>query len=293
MDFALHSSLTRMKLSIQIVALVFSFLVVAKAGGASELKRQTADAFDRYVSLTESRMASDLAQGRFLWMDGLPEPRQRAVYGRLLSGNIVIERLETRDAGDRIPVPSGLVHHWVAAIFVPGVTLAQTLALLEDYNHHQDIYRPEIVRSTLLKKSDGTFNIYLRLSYKAVVTAVYNANFDVQYTRLGPTRELSRSVSTRIAEIDDQGKPDEHEKPVGKDRGFLWRLYTYGRYEEKGGGTYVQIEFISLSRSVPAIFAWIVNPYLKKIPTEYLADILEATRRALKSAPTAPVLRSR
>src|SRR5690348_6686050 len=94
-------------------------------------------------------------------------------------------------------------------------------------------------------------------------------------------QEPSRSISTRIAEVDDPGAPDEHEEPVGHDRGFFWRLYTYDRYEQKDGGTYMEIEFVFLSRSIPAIFVWIVKPYLRKIPTGYLTEVLDSTRRWL------------
>lgn len=264
-----------------------SSLIFATSLCAAELKRRTVEAFNRYVSASESRMSSDRAGGRFLWVDRLPKAQRNAIYARLLGGGIVVEHLETRDGGRRIPIPGGLVHHWLAVAFVRGATLPQTLAIFQDYNHQQDIYEREIMQSKILDRNGGNFRVYLRLYYKAVVHVVYNANFDVQYTQVSPTQELSRSVSTRIAEVDNPGQPDEHEKPVGTDHGFLWRLYTYGRYEQKDGGTYIEIEFISLSRSVPAIFAWIVKPYMKKIPTEYLRDILDSTRTALTTLPPA------
>lgn len=276
-----------MSLSAKAVTFFLSSLLFTTSVKAAELKHKTVEAFNRYVSITESRMSSDLAHRHFLWIDGLPEPQQKAVYARLLRGDVVIEHLETQDDGRRIPIPSGLEHHWVAVAFIRGATLPQTVALLQDYNHQHDLYQHEIMQSKLLKENGGDFSVYLRLYYKVVVHVVYNANFDVQYTRISPTQELSRSVSTRIADVADLGEADEHEKPVGNDRGFLWRLYTYGRYEQKDGGTYMEVEFISLSWSVPAIFAWVVKPYLKKIPTEYLTDILESTRTSLTTPPAA------
>lgn len=269
----------------KILLFILSSLLVASGARPAELKQRTVKAFNRYVSTTESRMTSDLAHGRFLYIDRLPQAQQRAIYARLARGEIVFDHLVTRDDGRTIPVPGGLVDHWLAVAFIPGARLSQTLALLQDYNHQQDLYEREIAQSKLLSENGGEFHIYLRLYYRAIVHVTYDANFDVKYTPISGTQEVSRSVSTRIAEVDDPGGPDEHEEPVGHDRGFLWRLYTYGRYEQKDGGTYMEIEFVSLSRSIPAFFAWIVKPYLKKIPTGYLTDILGSTRTALTTLP--------
>ena len=103
----------------------------------------------------------------------------------------------------------------------------------------------------------------------------------VRYFPLDAARVWSRACSTRIAEVEDPGKLSEHEKPVGRDRGYLWLLNTYGRSMERDGGVHIQIESIALSRSIPTIFAWLVNPYLKSVPRDYLTHLLEATRKAL------------
>ena len=42
----------------------------------------------------------------------------------------------------------------------------------------------------------------------------------VQFERRG----YSRSRCTRIREIEHAGESNERERPVGEDRGFLWRL---------------------------------------------------------------------
>src|SRR5882724_6658997 len=90
-----------------------------------------------------------------------------------------------------------------------------------------------------------------------------------------PTPRGSLRWKTRI------DRTNEREKPIGKDRGFLWRLYSYWQFQEKDGGVYVQLESVALSRSVPALFAWVVNPLLKSIPREYLSRLLTSTRIAV------------
>jgi len=235
------------------------------------------------VEISEARMATELADPQgFLWVDRLPAAHRRALLAQLLQGHVITERLETREEGKRIPVPDGLLHHWIALVFVPGVNLPQVLELQQNYDHHQEMYKPDVQRSRLVSHEGNDFTVDFRFYRKAIVTAVYNTEFAIRYFPLDATRAWSRSYSTRIAEVEDPGKPTEREKPVGRDRGFLWRLNTYTHYQEKDGGVYIQIEFIALSRSVPAIFAWLVNPYIKSVPREYLTHLLEATSKALK-----------
>ena len=92
---------------------------------------------------------------------------------------------------------------------------------------------------------------------------------------------LQRSI--RIAEVEHPGGTDEREYPVGRDHGYLWRMNLYTRWVERDGGVYVQVEFVALSRSIPAIFAPLVNRYVHSIPREYLKRYLETTRTALSS----------
>jgi len=249
---------------------------------AVELKQETSNAFSRYIVLTEERMARSLRDGdSFYSMDGKPESQREALRIRLRQGEIVIDQMETLDGERFIKVPGGLVHHWIALGFIPGVNLNQALALLQDYEQYPVIYQPDVKRAKLLN-TDGThFNIYLRLYQKTVVTATFNAEFEVTYFRVNEHRANSRSYSKRIAEVENPDQPEERERPVGNDRGFLWRLYSYWRLEERDGGVYVELESVGLSRSVPVFFAWLVNPLLKSLPKSYLSRVLNSTRTAL------------
>ncbi|MDA2914586.1 hypothetical protein MYX77_11665, partial [Acidobacteriia bacterium AH_259_A11_L15] len=239
---------------------------------------------------TEARMAEELADGNaFLWVDRLPEPRRQRLYAQLRQGQIVYEDLETREKGKRIKVPEGLVHHWVGVIFIPETTLQRILVVIQDYDNHQNIYKPDVRRSRLLHRDGNDFKIYLQFYRKTIVTVVLNAEFEVRYFPVDSTRVHSRSYSTRIAEVENAGQPDEREKPVGNDRGFLWRLYTYWRFQEKDGGVYVQLESIALSRGVPVVLRWLINPIIKRIRRGSLSRILNSTRAAVsnKSDPAA------
>ncbi len=223
------------------------------------------------LALTESRIArAELHDpNAFLWVDQQPAPQRQALLARLHQGQVITQSLETRENGQAIPVPDGLVHHWMATVFVPGVNLAETLAQQQDYDRSAEVYGPDIERCKLLHADGNDLRVYYRLHRKVIVTATYNVDFEIQFVPVDGRREYSWARSTRIAEVVDADEPNESERPVGRDRGYLWRLNTYTRYEERDGGVYIQIEFLALSRSVPSFFAWLVNPYVKSVPQDY------------------------
>jgi hypothetical protein len=254
---------------------------------ASELKPNTAAAFDHYISVTEARHADDLRNGHFLIIDGLSDASRQEAYGRVRRGEIYIEQLRLKEDGRSIPIPSGLVHHWAGLIFIPRATLPRVLAVLRDYDNHNQIYKPDVRRSQLLETRGNQSKVYLQLYRKSIVTVVINANFDVYYTILGPTRAVIQSSSTRIAEVEDADTANERELPVGNDHGYVWRLSNYWRIEQKDGGTYLQVESVGLSRTIPVMFAFLVNPLIKNIPRSLLSNVLNATRRAVQTGEAA------
>ena len=262
--------------------LVLLSCILALPALAAELQKKTSSAFDHYVQITEARIAGEMGDANsFLWVDRQPEQRRKELLGLLAKGQVVVQHMETREGGKEIPIPDGMVHHWMATVFVPGVNLQQTLALMQDFEHHTEIYKDDVIRAKILNKKGNDFQLYLRLHRKTVVTVVYDTQFDIRFFPVDKAREYSRHSATKIVEVENAGRPGEHEDPAGNDRGFLWRLNTYWRYQEKNGGVFIQVEFITLSRSVPTIFAWLVNPYIKSIPHEYLTHLLETTRSAL------------
>jgi hypothetical protein len=264
-----------------IAALVFSLLTPPHAL-AEDLKPETVDAFDHYVRITEAQIDSELAGGQpFLWIDRLPQERRDTAYRDLRDGKVVIEHLETRDAGRKIEVPGGLIHHWIGTIFIPGATLAQTIALIQDYDNHARYYRPDVVGSKILQHNGNDFVVELRFYKKKIITTVINTIHDVHYQPLDATHEWSRSHTTRIQEVDNAGKSDEKLEPEGHDRGFLWRMNTYWRFEEKDGGTYVESQSISLTRDIPAGLGWMIGSYVNSVPRESLTFTLDRTRSAV------------
>src|SRR5262249_38852615 len=114
-----------------------------------------------------------------------------------------------------------------------------------------------------------------------VITVVLDTEHDVTYEQVDATRWRSRSRTTKVAEIEHAGKSDERAKPPGTGEGFLWRLDTYWRFEERDGGTWVECRALSLTRDVPAGLGWLINPIVRDLPKESLENTLRQTRVAV------------
>jgi len=269
---------------------ILCFGLLAAFAGAAELKPDTIEAFDRYVRITEEERATKTRKsGTFLWIDSQEESLRKQLHERLARGEIVTKRLETRDDNRPIRIPHGIVHHWVATIFIPGATLPQTMTLMENYASYPQLFSFGVQQSKVLSQEKEDFQVQLRMFRKASSPLFYNVDLDDRYRRVDAGHGYRRSRSTRIAELADVGKPTEHELPVGNDRGLLWRLDMDWSCEEENGGVFLQIELIALSRGVPAIIAWLANPYIQSIPQEYLEKVLQAMRSgaAAQAAPHA------
>ena len=252
---------------------------------AADLEPRTVEAFNRYVQAAEAQIDAQLSSGApFLWVERLPPDRRATVAAQLRGGQVVIERLDATGQSDGtkpISVPGGMVHHWIGTIFIPGVTLQQTLALEEDYDHQQEYFRPAVMRSRILRREGNDFVIELRLYKKKVITSILDTEHQVHYQMVDATHAWSRSRTTRIQEVDDAGEPGERLEPEGHDRGLLWRMNTYWRFEEKDGGTYVECQSISLTRDIPTGLGWLIGPYVNSVPRESLTFTLDATRAAI------------
>ena len=141
----------------------------------------------------------------------------------------------------------------------------------------------------LLEHADDTFKVYLQFYKESPRHVSFNTLFEVHDTRIDATHSISRAISVRIAELEHPDQPDSSEFPVGQGHGYLWRLNNYWRLEQKDGGVYVQVETIALSRDVPAIFAWFVNPLIRRVSRHTVANLLTATRRGLVNSAMLPV----
>lgn len=239
-----------------------------------QLTPQTLEAFDAYIRHAETEMEQPLhGDAPFLWSQ---QSSKRALDVR--QGKVVAQ---FRSGQGPVKVTSGLIHDWIAAAFIPDSTIENVFAVIQDYDNHKNIYKPEVVASKLIRREDNDFQIHLRLLKKKIITVVLDTEHEVHYRPVDGIRWVCRSYTTRISEVEDAGSDDEQISQPDTGHGFLWRLYSYWRFEERDAGVVIECRAISLTRDVPFGLGWAIEPIIQKLPRESLINTLELTRKAL------------
>ena len=182
-------------------------------------------------------------------------------------------------------MPSGLIHDRIAAAFIPESTIPEIFEVIQDYDDHKNVYKPEVLDSKLIIRHRDDFQIYLRFLKKKIMTVVLDTDHEMHYRLVGPTRWECRSYTTRIAEVENAGTRDERILQPDTGYGFLWRLFSYWRFEQRDAGVVVECRAISLTRNVPFGLGWAIEPIIQQLPKESLFNTLEATRQALHRGP--------
>jgi len=274
---------TRAAVAVLTLFLVVIFAVVTEARVRTflSLREATIEAFGKYIVKTEAQNANSLRLGPFLWVDGLSEKERAATIAGLKGGEVEMRRLSVDATGGNLGVPGGMIHDWEGIIFIPGVRIDDVLKILQDYDDQATYYAPDVEKAKLESRNGNQFRVFLRFRRHKVVTVVLDTEHSVTYYRDSPAQAHSRSSATRIAQVEDPGGPDEKEKTPGEDDGYLWRMETWWRLQERDGGVYVQNQVVTLTRDIPTGLAWLIEPYITNIPKETLEFTLQATRRAV------------
>lgn len=266
-----------------IIGVVFSrgveaglaILLVASVSVTAQPSTAANAAFDSYVVRVEARLNAEhrSAEGFLGSLD----------FVRLRRGELTVEQL-TSGAGTELP--GALLHDWRGAAFIPGGTAIEFERVMKDFGGYPRVYAPQVVSARVLSQDGDHFQVAMRVRQKHVLTVVMDTTYDVRFGRAdvanaGAARGYSLSRSTKISEIDAPGTAHERALAPGEEHGFLWRMNTYWSYEERDGGLYIEIESVSLSRSIPVGLGWAVGPFVESVPRESLEFTLNATRKAL------------
>lgn len=91
--------------------------------------------------------------------------------------------------------------------------------MIQDYDYHKDIYKPEVLDSKLVSQHDDDFQIYLLRLKKKISAVVLDAEHEVHYRLVDPTRLVCRSYTTRTAGVENVGTPEE--RVLQPDTGYV------------------------------------------------------------------------
>jgi hypothetical protein len=231
-------------------------LVAAPRPLAAEPAPAAVSAFNTYFRRVEARLAQQhRAQKGYL----APAQSEQS----LRRGELIVEQL-TPSAG--MDLPGAMLHHWRGTAFAPGAKAADFERLMKDFNAYPQHYSPQILRAKILTAHNDHLQAVMRVRQRHVITVVMDTSYDITFARLDAQHGYSISRSTKITEIGSPGTRSEHALS----------------YEERDGGLYMQIESVSLTRSIPRGLGWAVGPFVESVPRESLDFTLRSTCNALR-----------
>ncbi len=198
---------------------------------------------------------------------------------RLRQGELIVEKL-TPSTGANLP--GAMLHDWRGTAFAAGAKAADFERLMRDYDAYPQHFSPQVVQAKVLSHQGDHFEAKMRVRQRHVINVVLDTTYDVNFGRLDARHGFSVSRSTRISEIEAAGSADERALKPGEEHGFLWRLNSYWSYEERDGGLYMQIESVSLTRSIPTGLGWAIGPFVESVPRESLEFTLRSVCNALR-----------
>jgi hypothetical protein len=237
-----------------------AFFLLASPILLAEPSAAAASAFNSYAEALDHRLARQHESvGGFL----------APVLSAPESGVLVVERL-TPSAGSEFD--GALLHHWRGTAFAPGAKAADFDRLLRDVDAYPRRFSPQVLQATAIHTGKESMQLWMRVRQQHVLTVVMDTTYDLTFGRLDSRHGYSVSRSTRIEEVDS---PEQH--------GFLWRLNTWWSYEEQDAGLYLQIETVSLTRSIPRGLGWAIHPYVESVPRQSLEFTLRAVCNALEN----------
>jgi hypothetical protein len=156
----------------------------------------------------------------------------------------IIEKLTP----DPSPVAAGaMLHHWRGTAFVAGAKAADFDRLLRDLPDYPRYFAPQVLTAALLSGQGDHLHAAMRVRQHHVLTVVLDTDYEIDFGSLD----------------------DRH-------------LNTYWSYEERPEGLYLQVESISLTRSIPAGLGWAIGPFVESIPRESLEFTLQSAAKALR-----------
>ena len=200
---------------------------------------------------------------------------------RLRQGELIIEQLTPATGAE---FSGALLHHWRGTAFAPGAKAADFERLMQDFNAYPQHFSPQVLQARVIAQQRRP---HAGVDARAPAARHHGGDgYDLRHHLSGGWTR-STATASRAARGSPRSTPPgtsaERALNAGEEHGFLWRLNTYWSYEERDGGLYLQIEAVSLTRSIPRGLGWAIRPYIESIPRESLEFTLRSACNALRS----------
>ena len=265
------SSLAPVSFFLFVISLVFPVPAIA-----ANLKSETVDAWDDYLRTAMANFQERVRPGgSYLWS---LENAERA--GKVRAGEIVVD-----SASGQHPrkVPGGLIHHWIGAALLSNLNLKDVLEVTRDYDRYKDFYRPSVIESKAVARNGSTDRFSMLLMNKVLFSKIaLDADYEATNVIVDNRRFYRVCWTTRVQEIDAYGQPEEHKSAEGHGGGYVWKLYSIARFEQRDEGVYVELEAMALSRDIPAALHVVADPIVRRVSRNSMVLSLEQTGEAAR-----------
>lgn len=245
-----------------ILRITLGVLLAVATGFSAELQQSTLDAWTAYIAqenLQLKKRAENL--NAFFWIDQNPQ-----LLARVRAGEVVSEPVGTQCFHR---VPNGLIHHWISSAFIPKASAEDVLSVARDYEHYKDFYKPGVDSASTIKKTEDKDEFTIRFVNSSLLSHSFiEGDYVSDFVRISENRWYITSETTKM---------------TSDGSGYIWRLFSTARFENRDGGVLVEIEAIALSRDIPASLRWFVDPIVKKVSRESIEKSLSQTADATRT----------
>lgn len=184
----------------------------------AELKQETLDAWDLYLQAARVSILSRTG-GHFLWTDESPGRARRVRAGEVVVSPIADNTQET--------VPSGLIRHWIGAAFIPGARIDNVIAVIRDYDHCAEFYKPTVIDAKTLSRKAAEDHFSMVMVDKAMfMKRAIDSEYQSRFTRVDSRKWYSIAQTTRVQELAGAARPNTRRLPDGEGAGYIWRMCT-------------------------------------------------------------------
>jgi hypothetical protein len=217
------------------------------------------DTYEGYVLAAQEAASARLAAREMAWV---PDSSSAEAGARLDSGRVIRRKLSDAAVNQRIAGQNAAIIHWIGAVHIRRVDLADLRTVLEDYPSYDRVYRPIIVGWRAERSGSGpdtaydaTFWLQHTFHFASVFPQRYafRVKSRIEYSRTdlpnGPALLVHmRSREVRESDSGVAGRSDLME--LYHDHGIIWAVNAYWRVRRREGGVYLEFETITLARSV-------------------------------------------
>jgi hypothetical protein len=95
-----------------------------------------------------------------------------------------------------------------------------------------------------------------------LVTAAFYTDLDSKFCALNSRQGYMTFTTTRVQQIENYGEKDEHKLAPYEGSGYLRRLVSFARFEERDGGLYLELEVIGLSKDLLGSVRFLLKPII-------------------------------